>query len=72
MSLFRTLPPPRNCLMSTFRISYFPASYHYDKNNLPVSGNNMPIWENNMPVLREKGRLIRVYFLTKKVAEIFA
>ena len=39
MSLFRT---QKNCLMSAFRISYFPHNYPL-ANNMPLSRNNMPL-----------------------------
>ena len=59
MSLFRTL---KNCLMSAFRISYFPHNY-------PLA-NNMPLLRNNMPLSGNKDGLLTmqksVCFLRKK------
>ena len=59
MSLFRTL---KNCLMSAFRISYFPHNY-------PLA-NNMPLLRNNMPLSPDKDGLLtvqkRLLFLYEK------
>ena len=64
MSLFRTL---KNCLMSAFRISYFPHNYPL-ANNMPLLRNNMPLSHNKDGLLRIQNKIV---FSLKKVVILF-